>query len=45
MPPYLMGGVSGNKMKTRTKNILTAVLLAVVALAIYVYAVIQAVSQ
>jgi len=32
-------------MKTKTKNLLTALLLAVVAIAVYVFAVIKAVSQ
>jgi len=40
-----MGGVSGYRMKTKTKNILTALLLAMVAIAIYAFAVIKAVSQ
>ncbi|MDD2722774.1 MAG: hypothetical protein PHH59_01955 [Methylovulum sp.] len=44
-PLALMGGASGDRMKTKTKNILTAVLLAIVAIAIYVFAVIKAVSQ
>jgi hypothetical protein len=41
----LHGNVSGEMMNTKQKNILTAVILVVVAIAIYVFAVIRAVSQ
>jgi hypothetical protein len=40
-----MYGLSGNLMKTKTKNILTAVFLAAVAIAVYVFAVLKAISQ
>lgn len=41
----LDGGQSGGDMKTKTKNILTAVVLVAVAVAIYVFAVLRAISQ
>jgi hypothetical protein len=37
--------ISGEMMNTKQKNILTAVILVAVAIAIYVFAVIRAVSQ
>jgi len=40
-----MDNVSGEMMNTKQKNILTAVILVAVAIAIYVFAVIRAVSQ
>jgi len=40
-----MDNVSGEIMNTKQKNILTAVILVAVAIAIYVFAVIRAVSQ
>ncbi|WP_446811648.1 hypothetical protein ACH50O_08820 [Methylomonas sp. 2BW1-5-20] len=38
-------GVSGNDMDTKKKNILTAVVLTAIALTIYVFAVLKAISQ
>ncbi len=40
-----LDNVSGKRMNTKQKNILTAVLLLSVAVVIYVYAVIRAVAQ
>jgi hypothetical protein len=37
--------VLGEKMDTKKKNILTAVVLIIVALTIYVFAVLKAISQ
>jgi len=37
--------VSGKDMDTKKKNILTAVVLVAVALGIYIFAVLQAISQ
>jgi len=42
-PRFLAGGAE--KMETKTKNILTAVVLIAVAVAIYVFAVMKAISQ
>jgi hypothetical protein len=38
-------GVSGNDMDTKKKNILTALVLVAIALTIYVFAVLKAISQ
>jgi hypothetical protein len=40
-----MGKVSGEKMTIKQKNILTVAVLVTVALSIYVFAVIRAISQ
>jgi len=42
---HRIGGVSGGKMNIKTKNVLTAVLLFVVAICIYAFAVYKAMSQ
>jgi len=40
-----LGKVSGEKMNTRNKNILTAVVLIAIAATIYAFAVMRALSQ
>jgi hypothetical protein len=42
---WIESNVSGEKMNTKMKNALTALILFVVAVCIYVFAVIKAVSQ
>jgi hypothetical protein len=45
MRPIVAMGRLGGEMDTKKKNILTAVVLVIVALTIYVFAVIRAMSQ
>ncbi|MGZ8910299.1 MAG: hypothetical protein ACXW09_09905 [Methylococcaceae bacterium] len=43
--PATTGSASGEKMNTKMKNVLTALILVAVAACIYIFAVIKAVSQ
>jgi hypothetical protein len=40
-----MANVSGENMKTKTKNILTALVLGLIAFGVYAFAVVKAISQ